>query len=132
MLEPDALKGARPVLRRGGASNRSSLFDMYTDVEISCRFAQYYSLKTRWLLSYCPNEKMGGIFVYICGKWVISINLLFYGLSFIRTFKDFSYSGCCFRSYLFYFPQFFSISPHNSLYRAEVQKEVSGGFWPDI
>jgi hypothetical protein len=24
------LKGARPVLRRGGASNRSSLFDMST------------------------------------------------------------------------------------------------------
>jgi len=31
MLEPDALKGARPVLRRERASNRSFLFDMYTD-----------------------------------------------------------------------------------------------------
>jgi hypothetical protein len=34
MLEPNASKGARPVLRRGGTSNRSFLFDndeMYED-----------------------------------------------------------------------------------------------------
>jgi hypothetical protein len=53
-----------------GITLTADIPQMYTDVEISCRFAQYYSLKIRWILSYCPTEKIGGIFVYICGKWV--------------------------------------------------------------
>jgi len=42
MLEPDALKGASPVLRRGRASNRSFLFNIVIEI------LQFFLLSFFW------------------------------------------------------------------------------------
>jgi hypothetical protein len=67
MLEPDALKGARPVLRRGGASNRSSLFDMFI------QFSQYL------LLSFCLETAL------VIQTYVLKFPTIF---NFVPSFKD--------------------------------------------
>jgi hypothetical protein len=50
------------------SSSPSDIPQMYTDVELICRFAQNYPSNGELIFKLLPYEKIDGIFVYICGK----------------------------------------------------------------